>query len=410
LSPVIPSLSREAYRKVILVNCAWTLPIRADGSGRFPRQARDDRGKRPRRFAAFEALTVHSVNLQRAAGPSIRLRGAILRENLKQWQHHTGSAIRAVIKANGYGFGLEQLVRELDRVVEGFVVSDSDELRRLRALSTAPAATLIDLGPEHANDVADMRGIGNIARLDSLASLARRADASELTVRIGLRLAAGWSAIDLSDAAQYARILASSNLAVELWMHLNNSETEREDYERFARFVSVFRRAGARIAGEDVESTVPAARNTIAGGSVRLGIGLFGARGSDAKLPSLGCAIAVSAPVVDRLTSSGNLRYGYEADALPLGAEATVLRCGYADGFPRVLRSYRSVLSVGMQYTVIRGRVKEHEVELLGPDDDLDELATAADVLPHQIVTGLGNASSLLLRLRHTVRSDANSG
>jgi alanine racemase len=317
-----------------------------------------------------------------------------LRENLKRWQRHTRCAVRAVIKANGYGFGLERLAGELATVAEGFVISDAEELRRLRALSAAPAATLIDLGPAHANDVADLHGIGNIARLDSLASLAKRPDAAEITVRIGLRLAAGWSAIDAGEAPEYARMLARSKLAVELWMHLTNTPTERDDYERFSRFVTIFREAGARLAGKDVESTFPAARRTIAGSSVRVGIGLFGARGDPAQIPALRCAIRVNAPVVDRLTSDGVLRCGYSAEKLPQTSEVTVLRCGYGDGFPRILATYRHVLSVGMHYSVIRGRIAGDAFELLGADDDLDELAAAANVLPHQIVTGLGNAAA----------------
>jgi alanine racemase len=342
---------------------------------------------RPERIGSMRRCKTETV---RPTHPAIHLSGTILRSNVRAWKQHTGSALRAVVKANGYGFGIEKVARELRDVVDGFVVTDVDELKRIRTVTAAPAATLIDLGPEHANAVANLHGIANVARLDSLASLSERSDARRITVRIGLRLAAGWSAIDMRDAGHYAGALARCGMRTELWLHLSNPATEREDRERFACFIAVFREAGVRIAGEDIESTLPAAVSNGCGSHVRIGAGLFGARGNGSTQPPLKCAIAITAPVVDRLVSDGQLRFGYGVDALARGTQVTVLRCGYADGFPRIAKPYRDLLSVGMQYSVMRGDAPEESFELLGAGDDLDELAAAVGVLPHQIVTGLG--------------------
>ncbi|MBV8638278.1 MAG: alanine racemase [Candidatus Eremiobacteraeota bacterium] len=327
------------------------------------------------------------------SAPIISLSGAALRENVRSWKRLTRAGVRAVVKADGYGFGLERIVRELDGVADGFVVSDLNEFERLRSLSSAPAATLYDGGPEYVCRVADLGGIVNIARFDSLAALARRSNASEVTARVGLRLAAGWSAIDIDDAKEYAHLLSRSGMRVELWTHLSNPATEAEDRELFARFVALFRENGVEVAGEDVESTFPAARGGVWGGSIRIGVGLFGSGTPGTGNERLTCAIEVRATVLDRIFSDGTLRAGYGPDALPCGSQVSVLRCGYSDGFPRVTRPYRSLLSVGMQYSILRDAVAGDECQLLGPDDDLDELAAAAYVLPHQIVTGLGLAS-----------------
>jgi alanine racemase len=319
----------------------------------------------------------------------ISLDGAALRHNVQTWKQRTGAAVRAVVKADGYNFGLERLVRELDGTADGFIVSDADELQRLRAITRAPAATLQELGVEQALRVGLLGGIANVASLDSLAALAARSDAARLTVRVGLRLAAGWSGIECDDARSYAQMLVTSGMGVELWTQLTNPATEKTDRERFARFVAMFRQLGARIDGEDIESTYPAANGTIHGTSVRIGVGLFGA-GSAKGVTGLRCAIAVSAPVVETLGSDGGLRASYGERALPLGTYVTVVRCGYSDGFPRVTGAYRQILSVGMQNTIVLGRAEGDRFALLGIDDDLDELASAAGVLPHQIVTGLG--------------------
>lgn len=306
----------------------------------------------------------------------ISLDGAALRHNLQTWKQRTRSAVRAVVKADGYNFGLERVVRELVGIADGFVVSDAGDLERLRAITDAPAATLLDRGPAHAARVIALGGIANVAHRDTLAALAAKSDAASLVVRVGLRLAAGWSAIDFGDAAGYARTLAASGMRVELWTHLTNPATEGADRERFARFVAVFREHGVEIAGEDLNGE-------------RIGAGLFGA-GSGRGIGDLRCAIAVSAPVVETLTSDGTLRASYEEQPLPKGTQVTVVRCGYANSFPRVLRAYRHILSVGMQNTIVLGSADGGRIGLLGAGDDLDELAAAAGMLPHQIITGLG--------------------
>jgi len=317
--------------------------------------------------------------------PEISLDDAILRENLQAWKTRTRVHVRAVVKANGYGFGLARIARALDGAADGFVVSDASGLQRLRAISHAPAATLLDLGPEHAVRVITLGGIPNIVHRESLAVLAARADASSLIVRVGLRLAAGWSAIDIADAPAYATVLAKAGMRVELWTHLTNATTDRADRERFGRFVAIFRERGVDVIGEDFESTAPAASGHAHGTAVRIGVGLFGGDG-------LACAIGVKARIIDRLRSDGTLRASYGAAVLPEGTDVLVVRCGYSDGFPRVTRPYRRVLSVGMQNTVIRGTDDGASFALLRADDDLDALALAAGILPHQIVTGLGLA------------------
>ena len=329
------------------------------------------------------------MDVCRTSAPIITLSGPILRENLQAWKRRTHASVRAVVKANGYGFGLERLVRELDGTADGFVVSDVEGLQRVRALTSAPTATLLDLGPERALRVAALGGIPNVAHRASLAALAERSDAPALTVRIGLRLAAGWSAIEMDEAAAFARMVAASGMRAELWTHLSNTATEMEDRERFAQFVAIFRAAGANVVGEDLESTFPAAGRDSHGTTVRIGVGLFGAGG-------LACAINVDAAILERLRSDGTLRASYSLDALPKGTDVIVARCGYSNGFPRVSRPYRRVLSVGMQNSIVLGRCDGERLALLGPDDDLDDLAAASGILPHQIVTGLGAIMNLI--------------
>jgi hypothetical protein len=58
------------------------------------------------------------------------------------------------------------------------------------------------------------------------------------------------------------------------------------------------------------------------------------------------------------------------------------------------------ILSLGMQNCIISGVVEDETFELLGTDSDLDELAAAAVMVPHQVACGLGLAARRLLGLR----------
>lgn len=47
------------------------------------------------------------------------------------------------------------------------------------------------------------------------------------------------------------------------------------------------------------------------------------------------------------------------------------------------------ILAVGMQYTTRVGRAGSDPCTLVGPVDDIDELAARAGITPHELVVGL---------------------
>ncbi|MBV8581236.1 MAG: alanine racemase, partial [Candidatus Eremiobacteraeota bacterium] len=58
-------------------------------------------------------------------GPAITLDGAALRANAAAFAA-LGAPVAAVLKNDGYGWGARRLARELDAVVESYVVADED--------------------------------------------------------------------------------------------------------------------------------------------------------------------------------------------------------------------------------------------------------------------------------------------
>jgi alanine racemase len=318
-------------------------------------------------------------------GPALELDGDALRANVAAFAA-LGAPVAAVLKSDGYRWGARRLARELDGVVESYIVADADELAALRPATAKPIRLLADAPPGRLGDVLDLGGIPNVstvAALDEAGAEARRRNG--LTVRVGILDAAGWFAVRAADAAAFAAACADRGVTVELWTHLTSSAREAALLVAFQAARGAFAAAGVPLAGLDVASTA-AARTGLGFDRLRIGVGLFGARlGTCVTTRN---ALRLTAPVVRRL-GPGELPWaGYGDIAVPSDRSAAVLRCGYGDGFPRSMAGIADILSVGMQYTV---RLTDDERDarvMIGAGDELDALAAHAGVSPHELVTG----------------------
>jgi alanine racemase len=328
--------------------------------------------------------------------PAITLDGAVMRENALAWREHAGVPVRAVIKSEGYGWGFEALVHALEEVVDAFIVADVEEFDAVRPLTRRPVVTLGDVPPGQVGRLLDAGAIPNLVSAAGVqAAIAwARARGRRARVRIGLRPAMGWAGFTLEEFLANVFSFASPELEIELWTHLTHPDYIVEQRAAFVEAQTALRRAGGRIAATDSESTLPlASREASAETFVRLGVGLFGARYGGGPA-GVRCALRVEAPVVQRVASRGQ-PVGYGAVRAPDEGYVLVARCGYGDGFTRMTGTTAGILAVGMQYTVLwrRNWSDARGVVLADADTDLDDLARAAGVAPHEIVVRLGNAN-----------------
>ena len=318
--------------------------------------------------------------------PDIALDGAALRRNAVAFAA-LGAPVAAVVKDDGYGWGAPRLARELDAVVESYVVNDEDELAALRPVTDKPIRLLLDPAPGRLRRVLALGGIPNVSSRAALAEAAAAAGAhGGLTVRVGVLDAAGWSAIRPGDAPAFAHAAAGTGLSVELWTHAISPARNGEILDGFMAARRAFEAAGIPVVGTDVAST-GSARRGLAFDRLRVGIGLFGARLGASVDNS--CALRVTAPVVRRFGPGEAGWAGYGDTPVPPDAAVAVLRCGYGDGFPMRLADGVDILSVGMQYTT---RVMHEGVDarvLVGASDDVDALAARAGITSHELVVGL---------------------
>lgn len=328
--------------------------------------------------------------------PVISLDESVLRENAIAWRRYAQVPVRAVIKADAYGWGVDAAVRALCGVVESFCVADADEFFEVRKYTTAPIVIFSNVPVQR---LAEILAAGGVPTIDTLESLGQCLDLStRMTkrprIRLGIAQAVGWNGIALGELPSFAGKLANRGLEVELWTHVTGQDALQEQVDMLARAHQIFNEVGVRVAGTDVASTMPLSLKGAMGTSVRLGIGLFGATfGQD--VPGIRCAIYVKAPIVYCASSRPDMRVGYEGDFAPDWGYVVLGRCGYSDGLPKTLVGSFGILSIGMQYVTLHSeqeRKQGAEIMLVDRTTKLDEFAAAARKSPHEIVTAFGNA------------------
>lgn len=329
--------------------------------------------------------------------PDVSLDVATIQANARAWRIYAGVPVFAVLKANGYGWGVGPLAKALENFADAYCVADADELVQLRRYSGKRAIVLNGVEPDRLAEVFHSNAaptISNAAEFETARTILAQAGLP-LDIRIGLRPAPAWSGSSLDDLRTLAPVLAASGARVQLWTHFADWERRAQLSATLKQAERFMREVGVHIAGVDVSSTFSLAADGPAGDAVRIGIGLFGATGGS-PVSGVRCALRLRAPVLSIQHHPAGTRLGYGGTMLRMGETIATARCGYADGLPNALAGADDILSIGMQYLTVRAsRLSSDRSELvvLNADSDLDILASRAGRLPHEIVTAFGNCA-----------------
>jgi len=327
--------------------------------------------------------------------PQVELDAAALRRNVEAWRLRAGAGLRAVVKADAYGWGLGRVIAAVDSAVDGYLVADVAEFLRAREHTEKPVATLADVAPGEVSLLLERGGIPSLAEAAAFGAAGGWAFAHgcRARVRLGVRNAASWGGVDPAAIAPLARSIATLPLDVELWTHLTDPSLAAAQRATFANVLAALRGSGASVVATDVASTAPLAEGAD-GAGVRLGIGMFGFR-LGAPLANVASALRVRAEVV-RVVAARRQLLGYGTALAPEAGWLVVVRCGYADGLPRVADPRLGILAVGMQYAVAHRATPPDErfLALIDETTDLDLVAEAARSGPHELVVRLGQAAA----------------
>lgn len=362
--------------------------------------------------------------------PSLTIDLAAVRHNVHAWRERVAPRpVWAVVKCDAYRTGLGQIaLASLDAGAQRLCVIDIREARALR--ETGIGAPIVQICATPQNDLglavecditASIQDIGCAKTLSELACRAGKAVSAHVAIDSG----SGWSGVLNSDAARFAdAVRVLPNLVWEgAWTHIAGQASMAAQLERFRAAVATLRARGLPVPTLHVASSGPALWG-VTEGAVRVGVGLYGSAlgaelGDGTKFHT---ALEVRAPVfmVRRFAEPMPLGYGSTFIAQP-GQTIVTLRIGYGEGLPKTLAGNghallqgslcRIVGNIGMNFTMLLvppgGPVQVgDEAILLGdrPGVRLDEVAAAAQTIPHNIVTMFGSGMSpSYTNLRHAV-------
>lgn len=330
-----------------------------------------------------------------------------------------GVALLAVIKANGYGHGLQAVADALRDEVQLFGVANLREAIEAREVVPHP---IIILGPALAEERAGIiahRFIPSISSFEEARAFSGAAAGSSVAVNCAIDTGMGRMGLNESNAlADVAKIGALPHLVIHsVSSHLPAAESD-EDYTRaqLARFgdlIALIRRA---VPGSYLVHTLPSAGllafADCAYDIARAGLMLYGASPASQFQKLLRPALALKARVVllRDLAAGSSVSYGRTFIASHPMRVAT-LGIGYADGFPRALSGRAAAVLIGGQRCPVLGRVTMDltmvdvtalagvevgdEAVLLGRQGDeeilVTEMAERASTIAWEIFTGIGS-------------------
>ncbi len=336
-----------------------------------------------------------------------------LRHNVERVREYArGAKIMAVIKANGYGHGLERIADALS-TIDAFAVARVDEGVRLREAGIGQRIVVLEGFCQH-NELDLLRRFGlepvihDASQIDLLESVAVTQSLSVwLKLDSGMHRL-GFDAEEFTAAYRRLNDCQAVRQPISLMTHL--AKADDLDDDTTSRQVQQFKRVTTGFAGECsiANSAGIMGWSDIHADWVRPGIMLFGVSPfSDKNGGDHGLKPVMT--LHSRLLAIKNLQTG---DAVGYGGEWVcsrpmrmgIVAVGYGDGYPRSAVSGTPVLVNGQRVELI-GRVSMDmisvdlsecasakvgdSVVLWGEDLPVEEIAKYASTIPYTLLCGV---------------------
>ena len=312
-----------------------------------------------------------------------------------------GAEVAPVVKADGYGLGAAPVARRLwAEGARSFFVARLSEAERLRAALGDRQAKILVLDGAAQGSQSRLAA----ARLTPVLNTPEQADywkAEGGGIPAGVHVDTGMNRLGLGP--NEAEAVARSGLPISLVMsHLGNAA--EPDDPRNARQLARFRTARALF--PEARASLSASAGTFLGADyrfdqVRPGISLYGGGPRERPDPRIQAVATLDAQILQLRDLRRGEAVGYGAMFTAERAmRIAVLGAGYADGLLRAghaggagwLDGRRvAILIVSMDLIAVdvsavpRARVGDR-VELLGPNARLDDLASAARSVAHELL------------------------
>jgi alanine racemase len=325
----------------------------------------------------------------------------------------------AVVKADGYGLGLEPVAKRLAKAgCKSFFVADLGEARRLRAALPDQAIYVLDgLLPNTAAAFAEINARPVIGSLVELAEWDAFCSAQKWTGGAALHVDTGMNRLGISanDAAALAPRIRAENHGITLLMsHL--ACADQPDNSLNQKQMALFREV--RLLYRGIPSSIAASSGIFLGNPahcdmVRPGAALYGVNPTPAKANPMQPVVELKAHVltVRNVGKGETVGYGGVWTARH-ASRLAILAAGYADGYLRSASATdeapgTDVMVAGKRCPVV-GRVsmdlmavditglpdkavrRGDLVALIDDDVTLDDVGNKAGTIGYEILTSLG--------------------
>lgn len=360
------------------------------------------------RLSAQQHRTMLEVNL------------SALSQNLRLFQQNLAARtkVMAMVKAAAYGSGSLEVARHLAYLgVDYLAVAYVDEGIRLR--QGGVRLPILVLNPEETSFEAMLRyelepEIYTLTQLKALDVLALDL---QQELKIHLKLETGMNRLGFSEEQlpELADYLADRQeiQVVSIFTHLAASEDSKEDefstyqIERFqAAYEQLVRKWTYRPLRHVLNSSGVARFPQHQFEMVRLGIGLYGILEEVSFMPALQAVLTLKARVSQLRWLKAGETIGYGRAGIAREAmHLAIISIGYADGLPREVGKNGYALYIHGQAAPIVGHVcmdmcmvdvtdipairEKDEVIVFGDQPRVQALASAADRIPYEILTGI---------------------
>ncbi len=277
-----------------------------------------------------------------------------IRQNAEKFQALTGKRLYAVVKANAYGHGAEEVVNALESIADGFAVALIDEALEIRA-AVCGKEILVLTPPVNAGEALALAENGFSVCVPDLWTaklLVGVCEKYRLTARAHLKGNTGMNryGMELAELKTVCAFLRDNPFVrvQGLYSHLYGSDVQSADAQRL-RFLQM--QAVCKRSFPNAVCHLSATFGALLGKAfhfdgVRIGLGLYGylpsgisgsalQRGEALNLQKAMTVYATT--VVNRKIEYGGVGYGNTLSKRELAecANVHVCRFGYADGFLR---------------------------------------------------------------------------
>lgn len=317
----------------------------------------------------------------------------------------TGCQTGAVVKADAYGLGAVRVASALAAAgVRQFFVAVAWEGAALRA-ALGPGPQIVVFGGHMAGDAGPLGDADLVPLLNSIEQMTRHFETLP-GAAFGVQLDTGMNRLGLEPVEwQAARDIALAQGPTMILSHLACADDPGDAMN--ARQQALFAQL---TAGLDIPRSLSATGGVLLGADyhfdiARPGIGLYGG----APFTGAGAVVRLSLPVVQVRDVAPGETVGYGGAWLTdVPARIAAVSGGYADGLIRALGDETgngAVLFAGSEPCPLVGRMSmdlmtvdvthldavPDTLEILGPQQGIDDLAAAAGTIGYEILTSLGS-------------------